>query len=116
MIAEFRYGLEARIGLHFEYEFPIMHAWALPFDLVAYGHTDGTLFLLSVGELTVGLRLPGDESSVEVISNDMTKLDLTHQTIAVKSQDDCIIQVTEKSLVLIDYSGRYGSLSPNFVY
>ena len=106
MIAEFRYGMEARIGLHFDYELPIMQAWALPFVDVAYGATDGTLFLLSVGESSVALHLSADEASVEVIGNEMTKLDLEHQTLAIKNKGNFIIQVTEKSVVLIDKFGR----------
>lgn len=105
-ITEFRYGLEARIGLQFEYELPIMQVWAVPFGAVAYGDTDGTLFLLSIGDSSVALRLSGDETSVEAISKEMLRLDLKHQTIAVKIQDSCIIQVTEKSVVLIDNLGR----------
>jgi len=106
MIAEFRYGLEARIGLHFDFESPIMQAWSLPFSRVAYGDADGTLFVLSVGQSSVALHLSGDETIVETIGSDMTTLDLEHHTIDIKQQDDRIIQITEKSVVLIDSFGR----------
>lgn len=83
-----------------------MQVWALPSEQVTHGNLDGTLLLLSMGASCVALRLSSDETSVEIIGPEILKLDLEQHTLAVTFTSDCVIQVTESSILLIESSRR----------
>lgn len=106
VITEFRHGVEARIGLHFDCEVPIIQAWPLPFDSVGVSPLGGTLFLLSIGTSSLALRLTGDEDDVEVIGSDMVKLSLDAHTIAADVVEDVVIQVTELAVIVASKNNR----------
>jgi hypothetical protein len=100
-ITEFRYGLEANIGLEMDYDTPIMHAWALSpaFDSEDEG---AYLFLLSMGDRSAVLRLSGDAREIVELDDQSTKLDLRYRTItAAAHAGQNIIQVTERSIVVV---------------
>lgn len=100
-IVEFRYGLEARIGLLLDYELPIIEAWAIPSSICDVGDGDASLFLLAFVESSVVICLSGDESSVEALNNDATMLDTRYRTISLYTQGVLTVQVTEHSIVII---------------
>ena len=105
-ITEFRYGLEANLGLEMEYGTAIMQAWVLPANIGSVDEEDGSLFLLSVGNCSALLHLSSDASNISELDEHSTKLDLRHRTIATTVQGDTLLQVTEKSIVAINSSRR----------
>lgn len=106
VITEFKHGVEARIGLQFDCEVPIIQAWPLPFDSVAVSPLGGTLFLLSIGASSLALRLTGDEDDVEVTGQDMVKLNLDTHTITAVVVEDFVIQVTELAVIVASKNNR----------
>jgi len=104
-INEFRYGLEAKLGLEMDYETPIMEAWVLcpTFDSLD-DDDDVSLFLLSLGDRSAVLRLSGDASDVHDLEQADAKFDLRYRTITASMYRSFTIQVTEKSIVLINGS------------
>lgn len=105
-ITEFRYGLEANLGLEMEYGTPIMQAWVFPANISSVDEEDGSLFLLSVGSCSALLHLSSDATNISELDERSTKLDLRHRTIATTVQGDTLLQVTEKSIVAINASRR----------
>ena len=107
VITEFRYGLEAKLGLEMDYEMPIMEAWVLcpTFDSLDDDDDDDvSLFLLSLGDRSAVLRLSGDANDVQDIEQADTKFDLGYRTIAASMHRSFTIQVTEQSIVLMNGS------------
>jgi len=105
VITEFRYGLEAKIGLEMDYEMPIMEAWVLcpSYDSLD-NEDDDSLFLLALGDRSAVLRLSADARSVGDLSEHETKFDLRYRTIAASMHRNFTIQVTEQSIVLMNGS------------
>lgn len=103
VITEFRYGLEAKIGLEMDYQMPIMEAWVLcpSFDSLD-DDDDDSLFLLSLGDRSAVLRLSADAQSVGDLGEHETKFDLRFRTIAASMHRSFTIQVTEQSIVLMN--------------
>jgi hypothetical protein len=100
-ITEFRYGLEASIGLEMSYDAQIMDIWVLSSDPnEAYGN-DGSLFLLSLADRSSVLHLSGDATEIVELEPAATKFDLTSRTIAASMHGKYQIQVTEQSIVFI---------------
>ncbi|TVY80576.1 hypothetical protein LSUE1_G004225 [Lachnellula suecica] len=106
VITEFRYGLEAKLGLEMDYQMPIMEAWVLcpDFDSLDGDDDDTSLFLLSMGDRSAVLRLSSDAKDVTDIDQDNTKFDLRYRTLAASNHRNFTIQVTEQSIVLINGS------------
>ncbi len=100
-ITELRYGLEASIGLEMDYYTPIMEAWVLYPDFDPLEESGVSLFLLSMGDRSAVLRLSADAGDVQELSQETTRLDLSSRTVAAAMLENCIIQVTERSIVLI---------------
>ncbi|KAG9231393.1 mono-functional DNA-alkylating methyl methanesulfonate N-term-domain-containing protein [Amylocarpus encephaloides] len=98
-IAEFRYGLEARLGIETDYGNHILEVWSLWPTLDSRDDGDDSLFLLSLGDHSAVLRLSGDAT---VIANDedFTKLHLDCRTITAGICRGLIVQVTERSIVI----------------
>jgi hypothetical protein len=105
VITEFRYGLEAKLGLEMDYEMPIMEAWVLcpTFDSLD-DDDDVSLFLLSLGDRSAVLRLSGDANDIQDLEQADTKFDLRYRTIAASMHRSFTIQVTEQSIVLMNGS------------
>lgn len=102
-IAEFRYGLEARIGLNTDYETPILQSWVLPAEFEATEDNDTCLFLLSMGDSSAVLSLSGDAAEIVELDESATRFDLRHRTIAVVAQETAIVQVTEGTIGVIGH-------------
>ena len=99
-IVEFRHGLEGHIGLEMEFHTPIMDIWVLPSEHeVLQGGSD---FLLSLGDCSALLHLSGDAEAIHEIDQTATSLDLRYRTIAVSDYGTYRIQVTERSVVVVD--------------
>lgn len=100
-IAEFRFGLEAKIGLITEYDTAINQSWVLH-NLGSSGDdiSNETLFLLALDDSSSVLRLASDGSAITELDEDSTKFDLNHRTIAVFQRGEWTIQVTEKSIMV----------------
>jgi hypothetical protein len=100
-ITEFRYGLEASVGLEMAYDVQIMDIWVLSSDSDEVDRDDGSLFLLSLGDRSSVLQLSSDATEIVELEPHATKFDLTSRTIAASVHGQYQIQVTEKSIVFI---------------
>ena len=101
-ITEFRYGLEARLGLETEFHMPVVDAWVAPSNLCSVKDDAGSFFLLSVINGSALLHLSSDASEIDEVDQASTLLDLRYRTIATGLRGDCAIQVTEQSVVYVD--------------
>lgn len=101
-IIEFRYGLEGKLGLEMDYESPIMQSWVLPQDLYEFEEDRGSIYLLSLGDHSAALLLASDASDVVFLDAASTHLDLRFRTITAATKEKYTIQVTERSIVVID--------------
>jgi hypothetical protein len=99
-ITEFRYGFEATLALEIEYGTPILQAWVLSSAISSLEDVDGHLFLLSLGDRSALLQLSGDASDITNIDQSDTKFDLSSRTVTAGMNGDCMIQVTERSIIL----------------
>ena len=105
-ITEFRYGLEASLGLEMDYDAPIISAWTFLSTIHQDDGDDGSLFLLSIGDSSALLRLSSDATDVSELDESSTKLDLSHRTIVATVQGHYLVQVTERSVTYIHESER----------
>jgi hypothetical protein len=105
-ITEFRYGLEARLGLETEFHTPVMDVWVLPSSLGSVDDDGGSLFLLSLVNRSALLYLSGDATEIYELDQTSTPLDLRSRTIAISLHGDCTIQVTEQSLLFMRGQNR----------
>lgn len=102
-IAEFRHGLEARVGLNTDYQTPILRAWALPAEFETTEDNDACLFLLSLGGSSAVLSLSSDAAEIAELDESSTKFDLGHRTIAIIAQETALVQVTERTIAVIGH-------------
>jgi hypothetical protein len=101
-ITEFRYGLEARLGLETEFHTPVMDVWVSSASLCLGKDDGGSFFLLSFLNRSALLHLSNDASEIDDLDQTSTFLDLTHRTIAASLHGYCMIQVTEQSIFYTD--------------
>lgn len=106
-ITEFRYGLEAKLGLMTDFNMPVMNAWALLGDLCTVADYRGSFFLLSLVNRSALLHLSSDATEIDELDNDSTLLDLRYRTVAASLHGECSMQVTEKSAFYGDRSQKY---------
>ena len=99
-ITELRYGFEATLALEIEYGTPIMHAWVLPSGTSSLEDAAGHLFLLSLGDCSALLHLSEDASDITNIDQPDTKFDLSSRTVTAGMLGECMIQVTERLVVI----------------
>ena len=102
-ITEFRYGLEARLGLETELDIPILDVCVLPPSLCSVEDDSASLFLLSLVDRSVLLHLSSDAMEIKELDQGSTLLDLRHRTIVTDLHGSDTIQVTEHSVMF-----RYG--------
>ncbi|KAH8804808.1 mono-functional DNA-alkylating methyl methanesulfonate N-term-domain-containing protein [Xylogone sp. PMI_703] len=112
-ITEFRYGVEASLGLEVDYQSPISNAWVLqPEPYSQLFKDDASLFLLSLADRSALLQLSNDASDIVEVDQELTPFDLGSRTITSSASGDGIIQVTERSIIFISeddvrmYSGQ----------
>lgn len=100
-LAEFRIGLEAKLGLEISYDSQINNVWVLdptPFDDEL---DDGCLFLLALEDRSSILRLSDNATEISELGPDRTKFDLSSRTLSASSHGPYQIQVTEQSITFI---------------
>ncbi|OTB00057.1 hypothetical protein M426DRAFT_15804 [Hypoxylon sp. CI-4A] len=108
-ITEFRYGIQARIGLDLTYSSNIKQCWAIPdFDETA---EDGFFLLLALPNASAVLRLSRDLSEVSEKDDDATPYDLSSTTLAVQETPGVVIQVTESSITIVTPTSRSRNLT-----
>lgn len=100
-IIEFRCGLEGKLGLEMDYECPILQSWVLPQDYSGLEEGSGSIFLLSLGDHSAALLLSQDASDIVELDATSTGLDLRFRTIAADTQGNYMVQVTERSVVVM---------------
>lgn len=98
-IAEYRYGLAARIGLQWSWEAPVRRCWALP----ALDETlDGGLrLLLALPNRTDVVDVSDDWSGLDNLAQDQVSYDLSSSTLAAGVSQSAILQVTTSSVTII---------------
>jgi hypothetical protein len=113
-VTEYRYGLQAKIGLVYECGLGVKQAFVLP-ALAAYSSSQSTGYdlLLSAPDRTRVLRLSEDLGEISELQgeDDTVGYDISCRTVtAAVANDsaDVIVQVTERNVVLINASQVYG--------
>jgi hypothetical protein len=101
-VTEFRYGLEASIGLQMAYDAQILDIWVLSSDSDPFDNDGGSLFLLSLGDRSSVLHLSSDASEIMELEPHSTKFDLKSRTLAASMCGQTQVQVTEQSIVFIN--------------
>ena len=101
-VTEFRYGLEASLGLEIPYDSQIMDVWVLPPDTDGMDGDEGSIFLLSLGDRSSVLYLSSDATEIVELEPEEARFDLTARTIAASTHDQYRIQVTEQSVVFLN--------------
>lgn len=108
-VTEYRYGLQAKIGLDYDCGLGVKNAFVLP-ALAPYSSSQSTGYdlLLSMPDRTRVLRLSEDLGDVsELEAEDGAGYDVSCRTVtAVVANDssDVIAQVTEQNIVLVSAS------------
>jgi replication-dependent DNA damage repair protein MMS1 len=102
-VTEYRYGLQAKIGLEYEFDFAAKQAFMVPAH--PSGEIPGYDLLLSMPDHTVVLGLSEDLNDASEPSDpDAVKYDVSSRTLTAVAADEMIVQVTEQNIVLINSS------------
>lgn len=102
-VTEYRYGLQAKIGLEYECGLGVRQAFVLPASLS--GQPAGYDLLLSMPDRTIVLRLSGDLDDISEppeAEEGTVKYDVSSRTLTAVVTNDMIVQVTEQAVVLIN--------------
>lgn len=97
-ISQWRWGLEARIGLDMELRHPVRRAWGFTMD---FGHGKTLCSLLTSSTSSSLLRFQRDLGDVSEVAPEQAKFDLGSRTLHAIQLSDTIIQVTETSINVI---------------
>ncbi|KAI0161771.1 hypothetical protein GGR52DRAFT_139356 [Hypoxylon sp. FL1284] len=106
-IVEFRYGVQARIGLDLTYSSNIRHCWAVS---NLGGSDDGFYLLLALLDGSTVLHLSSDLSEASEKDNDTVPYDLSSTTLAAQETSGAIVQVTVNYITIVTPSGYYQNL------
>jgi hypothetical protein len=119
-VTEYRYGLQAKIGLQYECGMGVKRAFVLP-ALAAFfgGEAPGYDLILSMGDQTRVLRLSEDFGEIaELQDGDATlPYNLSCQTITAATaceSADVVVQVTAQNIVLTNGRNMYVSFSSSY--
>ncbi len=106
-ITEFRYGIEAKIGVEIDYGDVLRQVWAVPVP-------GGVHLVLSMPDRSATLHLSQDLSNAIELPDDTNGYDLTSRTLALERiEDDILVQVTERwAVVLRPGIERYARTMP----
>lgn len=104
-VIEFRHGLEASVGVELEHQTLVIQAWAVSSPAEDSTDQEGTGLLLCLGDRTAFLQLSSDAMAFSDVPQEKTRFDLGHRTIAANVHEQCKIQVTELSIIII--TGSY---------
>lgn len=104
-VAEYRYGLQADIGLDLEYGMPIRRGWLLSADLTS--DDAGYHVILSMPDRTAALSLDGSLSEVEEVEPETAIYDFSSRTlVAVKVSAFMMVQITERGIIIVTPSQK----------
>ncbi|KAI4865647.1 hypothetical protein F4820DRAFT_284650 [Hypoxylon rubiginosum] len=107
-ITEFRYGIQARIGLDLTYSSNIRHCWAISdFDGAS---EDGFYLLLALPNGSAVLHLSRDLGEASEKDHDAVPYDLSSTTLAAQETSDAVVQVTSNYVTVVTPSGYYQNL------
>ncbi|KAH8681028.1 mono-functional DNA-alkylating methyl methanesulfonate N-term-domain-containing protein [Xylariales sp. PMI_506] len=98
-IAEYRHGVEAKIGLQMDCGVPIRQCWAMHHS--GEGQGEGFHLLLALPNKSEVLYIRNDLTEAFLKSQDEVPYDLASSTLAALESDDEVIQVTTSSITII---------------
>ncbi|KPM34735.1 hypothetical protein AK830_g11834 [Neonectria ditissima] len=98
-LTELRWGIQALIGLEFDYDQPVRQSWMFP---VQVRGEMGFYALLSLPHSSDVLHLSGDLTNASALAPDASPFDTACRTIhAVQNELKTIVQITEASITLV---------------
>ncbi|KAH6899044.1 mono-functional DNA-alkylating methyl methanesulfonate N-term-domain-containing protein [Thelonectria olida] len=98
-LTELRWGLQARIGLEFDYSHLVRQSWMFPVDPHGEG---GHYALFSLPHLSEVFHISGDLESADALTSESSPFDMSSRTIcAVQNEQGTIVQITETSTTLV---------------
>ncbi|KAI0014250.1 hypothetical protein F4779DRAFT_632603 [Xylariaceae sp. FL0662B] len=107
-ITEFRYGMQAKIGLDLTYSSHIRQCWAIsPLDESA---EDGFYLLLALPHRSAVLHLSRGLTEVSEKDNDTIPYDLSSTTLAAEDVNSRVVQVTTTHIILVAPTEQYRHL------
>lgn len=107
-VTEYRYGLQAQIGLIYECGLGVKQAFVLPASLSS--KEPGYDLVLSLPDQTTVLRISEDFREISQppgVDDGTLKYDLSSRTLMAVVTQGIIIQVTEQNIVLINGAQAY---------
>lgn len=103
-LTELRWGIQARIGLEFDYDQVVRQSWMFPVE--SQGER-GFYAILSMPHSSDVLHFPANLSNASALSSEVSPFDTSSRTISVCQNDQgTIVQVTETSTSLVASSQR----------
>lgn len=94
-VVQWRWGIQARIGLDIETGEPIRQAWTF----TTHHHNEGGLYgLLALPHSSVVLRFSESLDQVDAVPAEDTPFDLASRTLHAVQVSETIVQVTETSI------------------
>ncbi|KAM0557953.1 hypothetical protein ACHAPJ_005117 [Fusarium lateritium] len=98
-LTELRWGIQARIGLEFDYDQPVRQSWMFPVEIEG---ERGYYAVLSLPHSSDVLHFPANLSNASALSPDVCPFDTSSRTIsAIQNEQGTIVQVTETSTSLV---------------
>ncbi|KAF5025461.1 hypothetical protein F66182_2437 [Fusarium sp. NRRL 66182] len=95
-LTELRWGIQARIGLEFEYDQPVRQSWMFQVEIEG---ERGFYAILSLPHSSDVLHFPADLSNANALSPDACPFDTSSRTVsATQNGQKMIVQVTETCL------------------
>ncbi|KAI1107047.1 hypothetical protein F4804DRAFT_258489 [Jackrogersella minutella] len=114
-ITQFRYGLQARIGLDLTYPFIVRQCWAISDLDLDEDMERGFFLLLALPNASSILHLSGDLSEASEKDQDATPYDLTSTTLAVQEANGAVVQITANYITIVTPAGCYQSLTSDVI-
>ncbi|KAM0438853.1 hypothetical protein ACHAPT_001614 [Fusarium lateritium] len=98
-LTELRWGIQARIGLEFDYDQVVRQSWMFPVETQG---ERGFYAILSMPHSSDVLHFPANLSNASALSSEISPFDTNSRTISVcKNDQGTIVQVTETSTSLV---------------
>lgn len=106
-VTQWRWGIQARIGLDIESGEPIRQAWVFP---IKTQDSTALLGLLALPHSSLVLQFAKDFGQVQAVPAEETELDLSTRTLfAAQCAPDEIIQITESFMAVASHKKRYAA-------
>lgn len=114
-ITEFVSGIKANVTLDVEYGSALRHVWVFPDP--GGNKAAGFVVLLGLYNESAVVELSADLDGLREPDPSEAWLDTSVRTLAASQlPDGAICQITEKSLILVGNSQRYGSFHPQVFF